>query len=161
MADGSALSRGWMVQRTAGLIARAGLQSLGPSGERNVVKASSWRSGGAMSATMAGLPGPLIMAFGRWRSIAWASYVAFSTRDLEQAAQKMWTASDVRPEDLRPEALALRVGVPPLFDEPGEAFTEFLDEQLLTRPLHRLPGQTRSRAYRSLTLPPLFSRQCA
>ncbi len=46
MADGATLSRNWMVKRTAGLIARAGLQVLGPSGEPIVVKASSWRSGG-------------------------------------------------------------------------------------------------------------------
>jgi hypothetical protein len=158
--DGATLSRDWMVRRTAELIARAGLQQLGPSGERIVVKASSWRSGGAMSATMAGLPGPLIMAFGRWRSIAWASYVAFSTKDLEQAAQKMWDASNMRPSDLRPEVLALQVGVPPPFHEHGESFAEFLSADVLTRPLHRLPGQARSRAYKTLTLPAIFARQC-
>ena len=107
-ADGSTLTRDWMVDTTNRLCSLAGIFLLAEDGTATPVKASSWRAGGARSATLAGLSGPMIMALGRWRSIAWGAYVAYALSDLESAAQQMWRISDAVP----PEA-SLRVGVVP------------------------------------------------
>jgi hypothetical protein len=105
--SGEVLSRDWMVDRSNVLFELAGIFMLAEDGRSLPVKASSWRAGGAHSATKAGLSGPMIMALGRWRSIAWGAYVAYSLTDLEEAAQKMWRVSDAA----SPES-ALVVGVP-------------------------------------------------
>ena len=41
----------------------------------------------------ANIPSPIIMAMGRWRSIAWESYVLHDTSDLQRAMQSMWSAA--------------------------------------------------------------------
>ena len=93
MADGSPLSRDWMVSRTAALAGLAGLYGIDGLGQRTKVKASSWRAGGVRSATDAGLAGPVIMALGRWKSLAWAAYALYDIRDLRSAATSMWVGS--------------------------------------------------------------------
>jgi hypothetical protein len=42
---------------------------------RHKDKAASRRAGGMRSALDAGIIGPMIMAMGRWRSLAWESYI--------------------------------------------------------------------------------------
>ena len=112
-ATGAALTRDFMVNRSSELFVLAGIFLIAEDGSRSPIKASSWRAGGAMSATKAGLAGPLIMALGRWRSIAWGAYVAYSVKDLESAAQQMWSVSCAAP----PET-SLVVGVPRFEDDP-------------------------------------------
>jgi hypothetical protein len=119
--DGVTITRDWMVTKTCWLFTEAGIVMIGEDGKAIKIKASSWRAGGARSATKAGLAGPLIMALGRWRSIAWGAYVAYSVRDLECAAQQMWSVSGVAApsagaEVTAPEA-ALLVGVPPRYQD--------------------------------------------
>ena len=94
MANGAPLTRDWMVQRTAELLAAADFYTLDALGQRVAVRASSWRAGGVTSATEAGLAGPLIMALGRWKSLAWSAYALYDINDLQRAAQRMWTSSD-------------------------------------------------------------------
>jgi hypothetical protein len=94
MADGSPLSRNWMVDRTSFLLAQAQVTAVDEMGRRLPIYASSWRTGGVKSATDVGLTGPMIMTLGRWRSQAWAAYTALDVKDLRRAAQSMWSGSD-------------------------------------------------------------------
>ena len=114
--DGKALTHDFMVARTTGLCNLAGLSELGPDGRPVPVKAASWRAGGAMSAVRAGLADPLIMALGRWRSIAWKAYTRFNIEDLEDAARKMWRISDADTPADSPE-FSMRVAVPSRFQD--------------------------------------------
>jgi hypothetical protein len=118
MADGLTLTRDFMVEKTAVLLQMAGIFMLAEDGRSLPVKASSWRAGGARSATLAKFSGPMIMALGRWRSIAWGAYVAFSLSDLESAAQQMWEVS----ETATTEAALLGGVVPHRFQD--DAFDE-------------------------------------
>jgi hypothetical protein len=93
MANGEPLQRDWMVAKTAYLLERAQRYGMDAVGRRTAVKASSWRAGGVRSATDAGIAGPVIMAMGRWRSLAWAAYALYDIKDLQQAASRMWTGS--------------------------------------------------------------------
>jgi hypothetical protein len=93
MENGDPLQRDWMVSRTADMLDRARFFGIDGVGQRTAVKASSWRAGGVRSATDAGIAGPVIMALGRWRSMAWAAYTLYDTRDLQQAAYRMWWGS--------------------------------------------------------------------
>jgi len=89
--DGTALSRSYMVARTAELLAAAGIGLQSEAGAPAPVKAASWRAGGVRSALDAGISGPMIMAMGRWRSLAWESYMLQNTEDLQRAMQAMWS----------------------------------------------------------------------
>jgi hypothetical protein len=112
--SGAVLSRDFMVQKSHALFEAIGLVGVGPDGKPMSIKASSWRSGGAMSAVHAGVSDPLIMALGRWRSIAWSAYTHFNLGDLEVAARHMWRSSSTSPSDA-----VLQVGVPaPFHDTP-------------------------------------------
>ena len=51
----------------------------------------------------ASVPVPIIMALGRWRSIAWVSYLMQTTGDLKGAQLAMWSP-------LKAVATTLRVG---------------------------------------------------
>ena len=82
-----------MVSRTATLLDRAQYFGVDGAGQRTVIKASSWRAGGVRSATDAGIAGPVIMALGRWRSLAWAAYALYDVKDLQHAASRMWVGS--------------------------------------------------------------------
>ena len=88
---GSALSRSFMVSRTAELLSAAGIALQSESGAAAPVKAASWRAGGVRSALDANISGPMIMALGRWRSIAWESYMLQNTSDLQRSMQAMWS----------------------------------------------------------------------
>lgn len=110
--SGAPLSRDFMVHKTHALFEVAGLFGLGTDGKPMMIKASSWRSGGAMSAVQAGVADPLIMALGRWRSIAWSAYTHFNLMDLEVAARHMWRSSSTTPP-----GAPLRVGVPASFHD--------------------------------------------
>merc|ERR1712194_971012 len=52
-------------------------------GAKAMVKAASCRAGGVCSAMDAGISQPLIMAMGRWRSLAWNNYVLHNATDLQ------------------------------------------------------------------------------
>ncbi len=146
-AEGKAVTRDFMVHRTCALLDLAGIFDVDDAGERIKVKASSWRAGGARSATNAGLPGPLIMALGRWRSIAWGAYVAYSVSDLESAAQQMWRVSGAA----APEA-SLRVGVPVPFQDDDIDIVSLRGQIELRSISHRRAGPAPARVS--------ASRQC-
>ena len=55
-----------------------------------MVKAASCRAGGVRSAMDAGISQPLIMAMGRWRSLAWDNYVLHNASDLQSSMEAMW-----------------------------------------------------------------------
>jgi hypothetical protein len=94
MADGSPLSRNWMVERTSSLLAQAKVSAVDDMGRRLPIYVSSWRTGGVKSATDVGLSGPMIMTLGRWKSLAWSAYAAHDFKDLRRAAESMWSGSD-------------------------------------------------------------------
>ena len=106
-----------MVRKSVDLFLRAGIVCVDVDGRPSPIRASSWRAGGARSATKIGLAGPMIMALGRWRSIAWGAYVAYSVADLESAAQKMWSGSSPSASSAVAPESAPRVGVPPRFQD--------------------------------------------
>ena len=66
-----ALTRDYMVSRTATLVHQAGVSFVDHKGVKMSVKAASWRSGAVCSAAAAGVPVPYIMILGRWSSSAW------------------------------------------------------------------------------------------
>ncbi len=74
--DGSPLSRGYMMKRTAEVIRSLGI-------DMSAFNGFSWRGGGAVSAKMAGLPIDTIKALGRWSSNAVLVYIPFSLSELE------------------------------------------------------------------------------
>ena len=84
--DGSPLSRGWMLARTAALCATAGIPCA------QVMKMASWRAGAVRSATDAGLSDSLIMELGRWKSNAWMHYLLHTPVDVQGAVRGMWQA---------------------------------------------------------------------
>jgi hypothetical protein len=143
-AGGLTLTRDFMVNKTNVLFELAGIFMLDEDGRSMPTKASSWRAGGARSATLAGLSGPMIMALGRWKSIAWGAYVAYSLSDLESAAQQMWSVSVTATTEA-----ALPGGVvPQRFQD--DAFDE---EYLRSQFAHRRAGS-------SSAVRPSASRQC-
>jgi len=143
-AAGLTLTRDFMVNKTNVLFELSGIFMLDEDGRSMPTKASSWRAGGARSATLAGLSGPMIMALGRWKSIAWGAYVAYSLSDLESAAQQMWSVSVTATTEA-----ALPGGVvPQRFQD--DAFDE---EYLRSQYAHRRAGS-------SSAVRPSASRQC-
>jgi hypothetical protein len=117
LASGAPLSRDFMVKRSNDLFREAGLVGLGTDGKPMAIKASSWRSGGAMSAVQAGVSDALIMALGRWRSIAWRAYTHFMITDLEVAACNMWRSSVASSSPTPPHVPSQQVGVPTHFQD--------------------------------------------
>lgn len=91
MANGLALSREFMVSRSNDLLDAAGITVYNQAGVRAAVRAASWRAGGVRSALEAGVPAPMIMVLGRWRSCAWESYAMVTASDVALASAKMWT----------------------------------------------------------------------
>ena len=67
-ADGSPLSRDFMVQRAEKLRERAGLSFLDIKGKPVFIYAASWRAGYVLSAQTAGVDSDIIDATGRWDS---------------------------------------------------------------------------------------------
>jgi hypothetical protein len=90
MANGAALSRDFMVTRTNQLLQAEIIQVLNQEGVAAPVKAASWRAGGVRSALDANVPVPIIMALGRWRSIAWENYLMQTAEELRTAQLAMW-----------------------------------------------------------------------
>lgn len=93
-ADGTPISRSWMVDRSIRLIKEAGVELVDGRGRSTSVFSSSWRSGGVQSAQRAGLSEALIMELGRWKSNAWMNYLLFNSADLSSAMSQMWDAAD-------------------------------------------------------------------
>ena len=91
MADGRALSREFMISRSNDLLDAAGITVYNQAGVRAAVRAASWRAGGVRSALEAGVPAPMIMVLGRWRSSAWENYAMVTASDVALASAKMWT----------------------------------------------------------------------
>lgn len=104
MSSGDALSKVFMLRRTSELLSMANIVIVDDIGQEVRMKASSWRAGGVRSAIDAGIPQPTIMALGRWKSLAWASYLLLNSSDLRGAALAMWKAAE-------PISPVLRVGV--------------------------------------------------
>ena len=88
--NGEPLSKSWMFQRTSALLSKAGISLLDVHGAPVPVRASSWRAGGVQSAQEAKVSDGVIMAMGRWTSVAWMNYLFSSRRDLRRAADGMW-----------------------------------------------------------------------
>jgi hypothetical protein len=86
-----------MIGKTQLHLARAGVSLVDADGKPVRVKAASWRSGGVQSAKLAGLSDGLIMALGRWRSIAWCSYLFATVCDLQKATTQMARAAASSP----------------------------------------------------------------
>lgn len=91
--DGSPLSRPWLVRRTVELCKLAGVELVSDTGQPLDVKMASWRAGAVRSAVDAKVPEVLIMELGRWKSLAWRSYLLHTSLDVQGAAQKMLAAS--------------------------------------------------------------------
>lgn len=89
--NGATLDRDFMVKMTARLTAQAGITVLGPNGQAAPVKASSWRAGAVRSAIDGNVSDAMIMAMGRWRSIAWERYLLHSVTSLQNASRAMWS----------------------------------------------------------------------
>jgi hypothetical protein len=95
--DGAALSRDYMVSRTAELMALANIPSVDSSGRPLALKAASWRAGAVRSALDAKLSESMIMEYGRWKSVAWRHYLMHTPYDLLSAARGMVRASVADP----------------------------------------------------------------
>ena len=106
MSNGLPLSKTFMVDRTSRLLALARISLVDDTGAVAPVRAASWRAGGVRAALDANIPAPIIMAMGRWRSIAWESYVLHDTNDLQLAMQSMWKVASKAPTT----SPAMRVG---------------------------------------------------
>ena len=91
------LTRDHMVARTEALLSQASIFQLGPDGKPTSVHSSSWRAGSVCSARTANVSDPVVMAWGRWSSSAWTSYLSQTSSDLLQAASAVWRASDFIP----------------------------------------------------------------
>ena len=89
LADGSTLSKAWMLRRTSVLLEEAGVSLVDSNGAIVPVRASSWRAGGVHSAKAAGVSDAVIQAMGRWSSVAWFNYHFSSLRALQSAASLM------------------------------------------------------------------------
>jgi len=96
-ADGSALSRNWMVRRTIVLCGRAGIALSDHKGVKMPIKSASWRAGGVRSARDAGLSDTMIMFLGRWTSNAWRAYMLHTPIDVQGAAHQMWSVQSPPP----------------------------------------------------------------
>ena len=92
--DGSAVSKSFMLERTAALLKQAGIPIIDDQGACSQLRASSWRAGAVRSAISAGLSESVIMELGRWKSTAWRHYLFFSQLDLQGACLKMWRSSE-------------------------------------------------------------------
>jgi hypothetical protein len=92
--SGEPLSKSWMLQRTKHLLASIPIVMHDELGQVVGIRASSWRSGGVESARLAGIGDPVIMAMGRWSSNAWIRYSVASSKDLQGAAQRIWTTAE-------------------------------------------------------------------
>lgn len=91
-ADGSPLTRDWLVRRTSELAIAAGVSMVDNAGRPLPVKSASWRAGGVRSATDASLSDPMVMFLGRWKSGAFKNYMCHTPVDVRRAARKMWAA---------------------------------------------------------------------
>ena len=128
LADGSTLSRNWMVGRTVQLLALADIHVVDSLGAPASVFASSWRAGGVVSAKAAKIGDDVIKILGRWASNAWTSYSSSSLHDLRFAARSMLNSGidDDSPNDDTPDAVhVVQVGSPTAslssdFDHPDD-----------------------------------------
>jgi hypothetical protein len=92
-AAGGALTRDFMVSRTADLMVLAQIPAVDSVGKVLPVKAASWRAGAVRSAMDAGLSETMIMEYGRWKSVAWRHYLMHTPYDLLSASVQMVRAS--------------------------------------------------------------------
>jgi hypothetical protein len=90
LANGRPLSKKIWAKRITELLDSAKLVIVGFDGTKAMVKAASCRAGGVRSAMDAGISQPLIMAMGRWRSLAWDNYVLHNASDLQSSMEAMW-----------------------------------------------------------------------
>ena len=97
LADGSSLSRDYMVRATARLITQAGISFVDAAGKPMAVRASSWRAGGVRSALDANVSDAVIMMMGRWKSVAWTRYAQTSYHDMQGVTASMWSAAASSP----------------------------------------------------------------
>ena len=95
VANGSALSRDFLVAWTLGLLAKAKVPFLSATGAPMAIRAASWRSGGVMTALAAGASDSFIMTQGRWRSVAWTRYVVPTSWDMQRSSAAMWIVGSV------------------------------------------------------------------
>ena len=92
-ADGSPLSRDYMLSMTKRLLHQAGITTLSDHGTPTVLRMASWRAGGVRSAIDAGLHPDMIMALGRWTSDAWRRYLTHTLLDVRGAGARMWSST--------------------------------------------------------------------
>jgi hypothetical protein len=98
LADGTALSRDWLVARTYVLCKAASINLCDHAGSPLPLKSASWRAGGVRSAKDAGLGDTMIMFMGRWTSSAWRSYLLHTPVDMQGAARRFWATTAAGPE---------------------------------------------------------------
>lgn len=111
-ANGSPLSRAWMIQRIEALCKLASIPLLDENGKGLPLKMASFRAGAVRSAVAAGLSEPMIMELGRWRSSAWRSYLLHTALDVQGAARRMLAASEVEVDSL-PMVVGSEIGSSP------------------------------------------------
>ena len=89
------MTQKYMVARTAELIKKAGIPLEDSAGRPVKLCAASWRAGGVRSAMDAGVNEYTNMAYDRWTSEAWKSYMETTTVGLWRAAKMMVQSSGV------------------------------------------------------------------
>ena len=93
LADGSTLSKAFMLNKTNSLLEACGVEFTDCRGQLVKARSSSFRSGGVESARAAKISDPVIMALGRWSSSAWMAYSVASLSDMRSAARLMWSTA--------------------------------------------------------------------
>jgi hypothetical protein len=94
--NGEPLSKAFMLGTTTRLLDKIEFEFTDSVGKKIDVRASSWRSGGVESARRAGISDPVIMAMGRWSTVAWERYSVASEKDMQGAAGRMWQEAERR-----------------------------------------------------------------
>ena len=132
--SGAACPRKWFSARLARLLKEAGLDTAAYSGH-------SLRRGAASAAARAGVPVTTIMAFGRWTSMAFRTYLEFS-RPVLQALSPTLISSLALASVASPQAPRRPVSATPLLARRRQTSTSRAVSLLPTR--RRQPSTSRS-----------------
>jgi hypothetical protein len=135
-----------MINRTNKLIRQAGIPLVDSTGKPAKICAASWRAGGVRSAMDARVNEYTIMAYGRWTSRAWKSYMETVPLDLWHASQMMVRCSVAAPRRLLVgDAVAAELGLK-------------ADEEMVTWANGALKKRTTGKSFRYSMRPRPYSR---
>jgi hypothetical protein len=144
--NGQAMDQLEMINRTNMLIRQAGIPLVDSTGKPAKICAASWRAGGVRSAMDAQVNEYTIMAYGRWTSRAWKSYMEMVPLDLWHASQMMVRCSVAAPKELLVgDAVAAELGLK-------------LDEEMVTRANSALRKRSTGKSFGFNMRPRTYSR---